>query len=139
MSRLARLAVGTIAADADGTALVWGLLAAMEATGQHVQEFRAKSCFAPRDGATVITGRADRHLDSWLMTPEACRQALLRGTTEGRLALVEGEFASAVAAEAPGGGQLEPLCDWLDLPRLAVVDVSQLTRCRVPARPNVDG
>ncbi len=139
MPRLPRLAVGTIAADADATALLWGLLAALEATGQHVQAFRAKACFAPRDGATVITGRPDRHLDSWLMTPEACRQALLRGTTEGRLAAVEGEFAPAVMGQAPAGGQFEPLCDWLDLPRLAVVDVSQLTRCRVPERPNVDG
>ena len=40
MSRLPRVAVGTITAEADATALVWGLTAALEACGQHVQMFR---------------------------------------------------------------------------------------------------
>jgi cobyrinic acid a,c-diamide synthase len=139
MSQLPRFAVGTIAQGHDATALNWGLLAALEAGGQHVQTFRTRACFAARDGATVITGRAQRHLDSWLMTPDACRQALLRGTTEGRLALVEGEFGPAAATAGQAGGQLEPICDWLELPRLALVDVARLAKCRLPNRPAADG
>ena len=76
------------------------------------------------------------------MTPDACRQALLRGTAEGHLALVEGAFAPpgapAQSAEA-AGGQLDVVCQWLDLPRLAVVDVLQVGGCRLPQRPVADG
>jgi cobyrinic acid a,c-diamide synthase len=142
MSRLPRVAVGTLTTEADATALVWGLAAALEACGQHVQMFRARACFTALDGATVISGRAARHLDSWLMTPEAARQALLSGTAEGHLALVEGTFGPAGAsAETAGavGGQLDVLCDWLELPRLAVVDVTTLSGCHLPSRPAADG
>ncbi len=141
MSHLPRVAVGTLTAEADATAVVWGLMAAMEARGQHVQLFRARACFAALDGATVISGRAARHLDSWLMTPDICRQALLRGTADEHLALVEGSFGpSAASPQTPAaGGQLDVLCDWLDLPRLAVIDVTQLNGCRLPQRPNADG
>ena len=157
MSRLPRIAVGTITAEADATALMWGLMAALESCGQHVQSYRARACFSALDGSTVISGRAPRHLDSWLMTPDACRQALLRGTAEGHLALVEGAFGrpagvpleavpgDAVPPEASGenveavGGQLDVICQWLDVPRLAVVDVLQLSGCRLPRRPVADG
>ncbi|HEX4143292.1 MAG TPA: hypothetical protein VHY91_07060 [Pirellulales bacterium] len=142
MSRLPRVAVGTITAEADATALIWGLSAALEACGQHVQTFRARACFAALDGAVVISGRATRHLDSWLLTPDACRQALLRGTADDRLAIVEGEFGSSDLAPQTAqaaGGQLDLICQWLDLPRLAVVDVSRLDGCRVPGRPVADG
>ena len=143
MSRLPRVAVGTITAEADATALVWGLMAALEACGQHVQMFRARACFAALDGATVISGRATRHLDSWLMTPDACRQALLRGTAEGHLALVEGTFGSAGASSqtAPAaGGQLDVA---LRLARFAPVGSGRrdaaATACRLPQRPAADG
>jgi len=142
MSRLPRVAVGTIHAGADATALVWGLMAALEACGQHVQMYRARACFAALEGATVMSGRATRHLDSWLLTPDGCRQALLRGTAEGHLALVEGEFlppGAAARTEASVGGDLDVVCDWLDLPRLAVVDLSRLEGCRLPQRPAADG
>ena len=142
MARLPRVAVGTLTPQADATALVWGLAAALEACGQHVQMFCARACFAALDGATVISGRAARHLDSWLMTPETARQALLRGTTEGHLALVEGTFPPVGQSTETGpalGGQLDVLCDWLELPWLAVVDVTQLHGCRLPPRPAAEG
>jgi len=76
------------------------------------------------------------------MTPDVCRQALLRGTVDDRLAVVEGSFGPAdLEAEtaAAVGGRLDVVCDWLDLPRLAVVDVSRLGGCRVPPHPLADG
>jgi cobyrinic acid a,c-diamide synthase len=36
------------------------------------------------------------------------------------------------------GGSLDTLSDWLDLPRLAIVDVALLSNCRLPARPAAD-
>ena len=34
------------------------------------------------------------------------------------------------------GGRLEPLCQWLDLPRLAVIDASLLAECQFPPQPS---
>jgi cobyrinic acid a,c-diamide synthase len=55
------------------------------------------------------------------------------------LALVEGRFQPAGGLPTPGG-KLEPLCDWLDLPRVAIVDARLLGACRLPKRPEpLDG
>ncbi len=68
------------------------------------------------------------------MTPDICRELFLRGSRAADLSIVEGEYGLP-ADGAKRGGHLEPLCQWLDLPRLAVVDASRLGGCRVPPRP----
>lgn len=140
MSQLPRLAVGTIQKGADGATLAWALMDALEQVGQRVQSFFSRACFAPLDGATAITGQGPRHLDTWLMSPDLCRDVLVRGSKSSDIALVEGRFAEALAPEDLPGGDLAMLCDWLDLPRLAIVDASQLSCCQLPARPaRLDG
>ena len=57
---------------------------------------------------------------------------------------MEGSFAPSAIEDSDGGrsggGDLPTLCRWLDLPRLAVLDVSRLEDCRWPARPEpMDG
>src|SRR6185436_6363029 len=100
------------------------------------QTFLSRACFTPHDGAVVITGNAPRHLDSWLMTPDVCRQAFLRKAATADLSIVEGRFDQALTQTI--GGSLDQLCEWLDLPRVAIVDVARLENCRLPARPNAD-
>ncbi len=56
-----------------------------------------------------------------------------RWSRESSARPVHGQTAPAA------GGQLEPICDWLELPRLALVDVARLTKCRLPNRPAADG
>ena len=90
MSGLPRIAVGTIQPEADGTAMLWALMDALEHVGLRVQNFLPHAYFASRDGATVITGLAPRHLDSWLMPRDLCRQAFVRGARSSDLAVVEG-------------------------------------------------
>jgi cobyrinic acid a,c-diamide synthase len=136
MPRLPRIAVGALQPGVDWAPLAWGLLDSLERRGLRVQTFLARACFEPHDGATVITGRAPRHLDSWLMTAETCREAFLRGTETCDVALVEGRFASAWGPDEQAGGQLEEVCSWLDLPRLAIVDAARLGDCRLPERPS---
>ena len=64
------------------------------------------------------------------------------------LAIVEGRFDQAAwercgqvetTTETSGGGSLDALCEWLDLPRVAVVDVRLLANCHIPRRPVADG
>ncbi len=114
--------------------ILWALMDAMDREGVRVQSYRSQACFAPVDAATSITGVNPRHLDSWLMSPEQCRRLFLRSAGQSDLAVIDGQFDSAVNGSNPGG-RLEPLCQWLGLPRIAVVDVTQLANCHLPIRP----
>ncbi|MCR4411908.1 MAG: hypothetical protein NUV77_05710, partial [Thermoguttaceae bacterium] len=133
MSCMPRLAVGSFQPGANPQILVWALLEALHQLGVQVQSFLSRACFPGYPGAASITGLSARHLDSWLMSPESCREAFVRGAQSADLALVEGRFPPASGENGPGG-KLEPLCQWLDLPRLVVVDVSLLAQCRLPRR-----
>ena len=135
MARLPRIAVGTTQEDADGTAMLWALMDAVAAAGVRVQSFLSRAYFAPRDGATATTGQPPRHLDSWIMCRQACRESFLRGCGASELAIVEGTFASGASDDRPQGGSLSTLCDWLDLARVAIVDVRRLGECQLPPRP----
>lgn len=147
MSILPRLAVGTIQDEADLQPIAWALLAALDQDGVRTQSFLSRACFKPCDGAAVISGNTPRHLDSWLMTPEVCRQTFLRSAATADMAVVEGRFDQAsnercgqsksISQPSPGGS-LDTLCNWLALPRLAVVDVQLLNHCHIPLRPTAD-
>lgn len=139
MSQLPRIAVGTIQRDADPTAIVWALMDSLERVGLRVQYFLSHAYFASHDAATAITGLSPRHLDSWLMSKELCRAVFARGSQASDLAIVEGSFATAAEGNA-AEGHFETLCRWLDLPRLAIVDVRLLAECHLPDRPaGIDG
>ncbi|MDZ4821465.1 MAG: hypothetical protein SGJ20_21085 [Planctomycetota bacterium] len=137
MSAVPRIAVGTVQQQSDSQAVLWGLMELLNRSGVRIQSYRSQATFAPVDAATSITGVASRHLDSWLMSPQQCRDILSRSSRNIDLALVDGQLdAHDVPAELePEGGRLEPLCNWLGIPRLAVIDVSALQHCQLPARP----
>ena len=140
MQRLVRAAIGTVQPGADGTFVTWALMSALERAGLRVQSFAARACFSPRDGASIITGQATRHLDTWLLEPESCRLLFERGANNGDFALVEGRFDSALSHAEQVGGKLATLCDWLDMPSIAVVDACLIRDCQLPNRPShVDG
>jgi cobyrinic acid a,c-diamide synthase len=100
-----------------------------------VQGFLSQACFAGYHGMAAATGLNPRHLDSWLMSPALCREIFSRATENCDLAVVEGRFGSALAGRRTRGGSLEPLCCWLDLPRIVVLDVSRLASWEFPERP----
>lgn len=139
MSRLPRLAVGSIQPDADRRLVVWGLLEGLRREGLQVQSFSSRAHFPSYPAATTICGLPQRHLDTWLMSQEVCRGLFARGFGAADVAVIEGQFEDPSGLPR-SGGSLDQLCRWLDLPRLAVVDLSRLGRCRLPTRPAaVDG
>ncbi len=139
MSRLPRIAVGTLQAETDGTLAVWAIMAALERAGLRVQNFASRACLAPHDAARAMTGFSPRHLDSWLMPADLCRELFARGSAARDLALVDGAFATQTTATLEGG-DLETLCRWLDLPSLAIVDLRLLSAGLLPERPErLDG
>jgi len=134
MLQLPRLAVGSVQTSVDPQPVCWALLALLSHRGQQVQHFHSSARFPRCEGAFSSTGVKSRHLDSWLMTPDLCREVFAHGASKAEISIVEGRYATAHDT-SPRGGQLADLCDWLDLPRLVVLDVTDIDNCRLPARP----
>lgn len=140
MLRLPRVAVGTFQADAETQPAAWALMDLLSRGGAQLQHFHSRGCFLPLNAALAVTGLNTRYLDSWLMSREVCRETFVHGSAGCDLALVEGRFDSPFSPETLPGSRLDVLCDWLDLPRIVVLDVSRLTDCELPERPDqVDG
>lgn len=143
MPRLPRLAVGALWPCTGPVLAIWAMLAHLRSQAASVQPFHAQGCFSPHLAGAALTGRLPRHLDSWLMTRDICRELFAHGASGCDLALVEGCFADdcpSDTAATPLGSSLCTLCDWLDLPRLAVVDADQMRDCSLPRRPErLDG
>ena len=139
MLRLPRVAVGTIQHDTPTQPMCWALMDALARRGRQLQHFLSRSCFCPRNGALAITGVSSRHLDTWLMNRSTCREIFAHGCAGRDLAVIEGHF-DAPDAKPKKGSSLDTLCDWLDVPRLVVLDVSKFDDCQLPERPHqIDG
>lgn len=127
MRHLPRFAVGTIQPGACRDAAVWGLAAALDQAGQSPVLFRSSCEIGAHDPGKAILGRASRHLDSWAMSRSDAISALARAASDSDTAVVEGLFdAAKTTSSAQPASSLDRLCEWLDLARIAVVDVRQL-------------
>lgn len=133
MSVAPRLALGTVQAGVDPFPVSWALLELLRQRGLQVQCFHSRACFVASGGARSITGSAPRHLDSWLFSPESCRELFAHGAARSDLALVKGCFR---CAGGELGGTLDDVCAWLDLPAVGIVDVGQWGDCVGAERPS---
>jgi cobyrinic acid a,c-diamide synthase len=134
VSQVPRIAVGTVQPGADAQPTLWALLEAFRRIGVQTQSFHCRAHFPRHDGALSITGLSTRHLDSWLMSPDTCRHLFCRAGRAVDLAVVEGSYGR-LGDSRSAGGRLEPLCRWLNLPRLVVLDVARLETCCRPDFP----
>jgi cobyrinic acid a,c-diamide synthase len=135
MSRLPRLAIGTVQPDTVIHEVIWGLMSALTRRGSQVQHFHSRCCFGGVEGALEATGNTSRHLDSWLMDRQLCRELFERGSRDSDLSIVEGCRPVVNPAD---GAELCTLCKWLEAPRVCVLDVTTLRDCRVPTKPDVN-
>lgn len=139
MPSLPRLAVGSVYKNTDCRLMLWALLDVLQGSGAQVQSFVSQSKFIPNDAAHSITGQCYRHLDSWLTSAEQCRRLFSIGARCCTIAVVDGTFDTSALPPSGSGGRLVDLCEWLDLPRLGVVNVRNLGDCLIPVkRPAVD-
>jgi cobyrinic acid a,c-diamide synthase len=132
MARVPRLAVGIAERNVDSRPLLWALGAVLQQRFGAVQPFLATAHHDGLAGVCLGASRAARQLDSWVMTRGQCRCSFSEAMEDARLGLVIGE-----AARPPGGvgGDWHTLGDWLDCPKIAVVDVTQIDGCNFPKRP----
>jgi len=145
MRHLPRVAIGLLTPSADRQPMVWALLSALHEVGCDLAHFHSSTRLAPHDAARSLSGSGSRHLDSWAMSRAACLRALLRAAPDGELSIVEGDFTEPNVAGAEEAGftadrstssSLFTLADWLDAPRIAIVDLPSLDPCRLPPRPD---
>ncbi len=125
-----RLAIGATGGMKSTSAMMLSLVAAVRQLGMSVQVFASQAKFSSCESLSAVAGQSSRHLDSWLMDAATCQRFFLNSANAADLSLVQGAFGGVRSPHA-AGGKLEPLCDWLQLPRLAVIDVTQADSCRV--------
>ncbi len=124
--KLPRLGIGTIGYHEEPPWITLALLAALRSENIHAQIFVGRGAYPRYAVARGVCGRCLRYLDSWLMTPQLCREFFLRGMRTADIGIVEGVYSY------PGGdrGGLDLLSEWLNLPRFVIVDATCLDRCR---------
>jgi cobyrinic acid a,c-diamide synthase len=123
---------------------VWGLVAALAESEDSPVLFRSSLDLSCADPARPLLGRASRHLDSWAMSRSDAISALARAARDSDTAIVEGMFDDGTPTRSVSEGPLtthqappclDRLCQWLDLPRVAVIDVKQLAERGPTLRP----
>ena len=137
MPSLPRFAIGTIQDGADSSAVLAALLETLRRGGVQTQCFGSQSSLPGPWLAKAVTGLPARYLDSWLMSPEVCRDLFFRAAGAADLAAVTGRFDS-VGGPGGVGASLDALSTWLGLPRLAVVNDSLVDGHGLPQRPRAD-
>lgn len=139
MTRLPRLALATPPDSREPAAACIAMLAGMTGAGWRVQHFRARARPLGEGVVDDVTGLPGRHLDSWLMPSETCREVFARGCKQADLALVEGTLFDhprqryCVTGDHPG--RLSAIAEELDLPTIALVSCARADRFHLPDVP----
>ena len=117
------------------------MLAALHEIGCDFAHFHSSSRLAPHDAARSLTGSGSRHLDCWAMSRSTCLRTLLRAAADSEVAVIEGDFGPPGIAcpsdliSPANPSNLSTLSDWLNAPRIAIVQLDSLDPCRLPRRP----
>ncbi len=133
MLDLRRIAVGTVQVNVSSGTILWALVEGLRRSGHEVQVFHDRAEFSRERSSAVECGQNTRYLDPWIMSEALCREYFCHATQGADLSLVLGDFN--LATNANSKSHLETLCNWLDMPRVALVDVGQLDLCHLPPRP----
>src|SRR5262245_38771291 len=140
MRCLPRLAVGSIQPGVRRDNAVGALLAALQWLGESAVLVKSSCSLSGPDLSRTILGRPSRHLDSWAMSRGDAISALARAAAEHETAIVEGSFDAGADGQTPNvtppqRSSLDALCQWLDLPQVALIDVRLMSCCRRLAPP----
>jgi cobyrinic acid a,c-diamide synthase len=140
MIRVPRLALATCASGPEPAPAVLALLAALNGRRLRVQHFCSRARPTSDGLVARASGLPDRHLDSWLMSPEILREIFLRGAASADLAVIEGTLDNdpppVDLRRADRPGRLGPIAETLDLPRLAILRIAADEPFHLPALPS---
>lgn len=122
-----RLVIAGLAGGSGKTLLSVGLARALTQKGMAVAPFKKGPDYIDAGWLGAAAGRPGRNLDSFLMSPEALGEALVRGGA-GELLLVEGNRGLFDGLDARGTHSTAELAKRLRAPVVLVVDVTKSTR-----------
>lgn len=127
-------------------ALIWAILARLRQAGARPVPFLARACPYPYQALQRATGKCPRHLDSWSMTRDRCRDVFVSAIARPETGVLidasePGDCPACIAHGTSRGTKsaqtrnFETLCQWLDLPRVGLVDARRLQLCRQQRLP----
>jgi len=145
----ARLGLTNLLPGRSCRALIWAILARLREAGVRPVPFLARACPYPYQALQRVTGKCPRHLDSWSMPRDRCRDVFTSAVARAETGVLidaneQGDCPACQVSEKPPAGRLaknpqirnfETLCLWLDLPRLGMIDVRRLQLCRQQRLP----
>jgi cobyrinic acid a,c-diamide synthase len=147
----ARLGLTNVLPGRSCRALIWAILARLREANARPVPFLARACPSPYQALQRATGKCPRHLDSWSMPRDRCREVFTSAVARPETGVLidaaeQGDCQACVPAEKPDSvtrqavkspqtRNFETLCQWLDLPRLGLVDVRRLQLCRQQRLP----
>lgn len=134
MATFPRLTLASVNSNEQPVAMTAALLAAFRSRDRTVQHFQSRAAFAAVDYITPVTGRSDRHLDAWLMTPALCRELFARAANGAQLSVVQGTIPDSAAPDAVHD-DVRDLARRLDCPVVAVVPAESAEVLHLSALP----
>ena len=141
----ARLGLTNVLPGRSCRALIWAILARLRQANARPVPFMARACPSPYQALQRVTGKCPRHLDSWSMTRDRCRDVFTSAVARPETGVLidaneQGDCPACTAvtkpvAKSPQTRNFETLCQWLDLPKVGLVDARRLQLCRTQRLP----
>ncbi|MFZ5648736.1 MAG: cobyrinate a,c-diamide synthase [Bacillota bacterium] len=127
-----RLVVGAPCGRSGKTTVTLGLLAALKSRGLSVQPFKKGPDFIDPSWMTMVTGRACRNLDGFMMTGEMILDSFVKNAAGSDIGVVEGAMGLFDGGDIDGSGSTAEIAKAISAPVLLVVDTTRMTRSVAP-------
>lgn len=127
-----RLVVGAPCGRSGKTTVTLGLLAALKSRGMAVQAFKKGPDFIDPSWMTMMTGRACRNLDGFMMTGEMILDSFVKNAAGSDIGVVEGAMGLFDGVDIEGSGSTAEIAKVISAPVLLVVDTTRMTRSVAP-------
>ncbi|MFZ5651870.1 MAG: cobyrinate a,c-diamide synthase [Bacillota bacterium] len=127
-----RLVVGAPCGRSGKTTVTLGLLAALKSRGMAVQSFKKGPDFIDPGWMTMMTGRACRNLDGFMMTGEMILNSFVKNAADSDISVVEGAMGLFDGVDIEGSGSTAEIAKAISAPVLLVVDTTRMTRSIAP-------
>ncbi|GIQ69579.1 cobyrinate a,c-diamide synthase [Xylanibacillus composti] len=124
-----RLVIAGTGSGVGKTTLTIGLMAAWRRRGLAVQGFKCGPDYIDPSYHRAVTGRPSRNLDSWMLSPEAVREIMAKGSQDADISVIEGVmgFYDGKSPESNAGSTAE-ISLITESPVLLAVNCSSMAR-----------
>lgn len=124
-----RIVIAGTGSGVGKTTLTLGLMAALNRKGLKVQGFKCGPDYIDPSYHTAVTGRVSRNLDSWMLTHDAVKEILVRGSQGADISIIEGVmgFYDGKRPDANEGSTAE-ISVLTETPVLLVVNCKSMAR-----------